>query len=176
MQGSAKKVTVALDGVIVGTRRNTREYTHAIVHAASKSVLSYHLTAAAAIDNANRRRMRGQSDLVVLPTVIDLHPRYECLNKELMPEKYVNLVVVTNDPYKAADSFFGEIARKKYGPDANVRAIEYFAPGGANSMGRQYRAFIGDVVGMGESEVVVQGEYCEITVQDTRYKQSDVAA
>lgn len=42
-----KKVTVSLDGVVIGTRRNTRAYTHAIVDSEKKEVVSYHLTPAA---------------------------------------------------------------------------------------------------------------------------------
>lgn len=168
MQGDAKKVTVALDGVVVGTRRNTRAYTHAIVNTAAKYVVSYHLTESAATDNANRRRMRGATDLVVLPTVINLHPRYECLNKDLIPENYV---VVTKDAYVAARCFFNDIARKKHGPDAKVRDIEYFALGGPRSMGSQYRAIIGTL----HDDGVVYGKLFEITVQEVEII-SDAAA
>ena len=172
-QGTAKKVTVALDGVIVGTRRNTREYTHAVVNTSGKEVISYHLTETAAIDKANKYRMQGASYVTVLPTTIELKPRFECLNKDIVSG---NVVIVTEDPYIAARYFFGDIARKKYGKCANVRDITYVALGGPRCMGIQYRAFIGDVVGNGENEVVVQGEYCEITVQDTRCSKSDAEA
>jgi hypothetical protein len=68
-----KKVTVSLDGIVIGTRRNTRAYTHAIVDSEKKEVVSYHLTPGAAMENAGRRRLRGQSYLVVLPTEIVCH-------------------------------------------------------------------------------------------------------
>jgi hypothetical protein len=68
-----KKVTVSLGGVVIGTRRNTRSYTHAVVCTSLNDVCSYHLTETAAIDAANRRRMRGAINIVVLPTEIVCH-------------------------------------------------------------------------------------------------------
>jgi hypothetical protein len=73
----------------------------------------------------------------------------------------------------AADFFFREIARKKYGPDAKVRDITYFALGGPDCQRPQYRAMIG---GQGDGDGVVQGEYVEITVQNTKHRKSDADA
>jgi hypothetical protein len=68
-----KKVTVSLDGVVIGTRAQHARLHARDVDSEKKEVVSYHLTPGAAMENAGRRRMRGQSYLVVLPTEIVCH-------------------------------------------------------------------------------------------------------
>jgi hypothetical protein len=44
MYGECKKVSVRHDGEIIGSLKNARHYTHAVVDVKAKSVISYHMT------------------------------------------------------------------------------------------------------------------------------------
>jgi hypothetical protein len=117
MLGEVKKVTVKVDGEIVGTRRNTRNYTHAVVNVETKSVMSYHLSECAACGRAG-------AGYAVVPTEIEYHVwkkfgvvyKGRTYERETAEEgRFILLIQARSDPAPSPETYKTAAAARKWG-------------------------------------------------------------